>query len=1096
MKKTILTIALLFLFSGIGWGQVSLNDASKITIDFTTTVNGVNEGAFAGTGFSPTPATGQLNSNAWAVTGLSDGVLNFGGTNTSGDYARGRSTGGVTTRGLYAFEVGTSNYALGFQAIGSDFTPGTITLKITNNTGKVVTDLAIAYNIWEYNDQERSNSLNFSHSADNSTYTDISGLNYTTTQAADASPAWASTNKSTTISGLNIADGVSYYIRWSSDDVGGSGSRDEIAIDDIEITPTLGAANPATKLAITSISPSVPSVGTPFDVTVQAQDSGGLPANVSSAVDITLTRDGGTGALGGTLTGTIADGTNEVTISGVTYNTAELGVTISAADDASNLTAGTSAAFEVLAAADQLVFEQVPGIGFKAQSLNRFRVVAQRSGDGSTDLNYTKDITLSKASGPGTIGGTLTKTAVAGVVTFDDITFDTDGDYTIQATDGSLTGAVSSTITISSPDFVEDFSNSNATGGYRDDSFVGNDGIIWNYIESRDENGDANNSGIAGKAIMLRKSSDNSKIISNSISGGIGDFSVKLYKGFTGSGDRQVELFVNGESQGASTAFDDYNMHAFTVNNINVSGDIVIEIKNITGNQIIVDDIAWSKYDIGTYNVTVDGTEGWRMLSTPVSDGKYSDLLGSIWTQGFSGANYTSGAANVQTFNVGTESFGPISNLTDAMPSGQGFITYVYSDDDYDGTPEGFPKTLSLSGTENSGNVATTLNSGAEGWSLVGNPYASIIEWDVLYSNSTDLKGTVYVYDHGYDPIEANSGDDVLANEEAGGGYRTWNGTAGSLKDGKIATFQGFWTQNAATITTGPVLTFTEAAKSVSGNTFYKQSTQSASFRMIAQMGGLVNDAYFSFTNEGEIGKDNYDGLKLSPLDHTDHLSLSTMVDGELMDINNLPFDLKEDVEFPLEVNFFRKIDGGYAAKGGEVTLRATDLKNIPDNWRIVFNNYNTGETLDLREQQSCTFQIANKAKMVKEKTAFSVLSPVSVTREKSLGSSGFSITIRPEGVSVETEPNEQPEQFSLEQNYPNPFNPSTRIQYSVAENGPVTLTIYNVMGQQVETLVNKAQSTGTYRVSWNAANMASGIYYYRLQAGNQILTRQMTLIK
>src|SRR5690554_505256 len=142
----------------------------------------------------------------------------------------------------------------------------------------------------------------------------------------------------------------------------------------------------------------------------------------------------------------------------------------------------------------------------------------------------------------------------------------------------------------------EDFTNSTAGSGYTDGSFIGNNGIEWTYVESRDGDGDSNNSGINLPALMLRRSSDDSKITSSSIPNGIGDFSVKLYKGFTGSGNRQVELFVNGASQGTSTAFNDYDEHIFEVNNINISGDFTIEIKNITSAQIIVDDITWTCY--------------------------------------------------------------------------------------------------------------------------------------------------------------------------------------------------------------------------------------------------------------------------------------------------------------------------------------------------------------------------------------------------------------------------------------------------------------------------------------------------------------------
>lgn len=137
----------------------------------------------------------------------------------------------------------------------------------------------------------------------------------------------------------------------------------------------------------------------------------------------------------------------------------------------------------------------------------------------------------------------------------------------------------------------ESFANSNATGSYADNSFVGDGGITWTYVASRNAN---NTAGVTLPAVMLRRSSSDSKITSSTISGGIGNFSVKLYKGFTGAGNRQVELFINGESKGTSVAFDDFDEHVFSVSGINVSGDIVIEIKNITEKQVIVDDISWT----------------------------------------------------------------------------------------------------------------------------------------------------------------------------------------------------------------------------------------------------------------------------------------------------------------------------------------------------------------------------------------------------------------------------------------------------------------------------------------------------------------------
>lgn len=145
----------------------------------------------------------------------------------------------------------------------------------------------------------------------------------------------------------------------------------------------------------------------------------------------------------------------------------------------------------------------------------------------------------------------------------------------------------------------EDFTNSNAGSGYGDGSFVGNDGVTWTFLASRDANGDANGSGINLPALMLRRVADDSKVTSSEIPNGIGNFSVKLYKGFTGGGDRQVELFVNGVSQGTSVGFDDFDEHVFEVNDINISGNVVIEIKNTTSKQVIIDDVFWTAFGGG-----------------------------------------------------------------------------------------------------------------------------------------------------------------------------------------------------------------------------------------------------------------------------------------------------------------------------------------------------------------------------------------------------------------------------------------------------------------------------------------------------------------
>ncbi|MCW9066052.1 MAG: T9SS type A sorting domain-containing protein, partial [Ignavibacteriaceae bacterium] len=94
--------------------------------------------------------------------------------------------------------------------------------------------------------------------------------------------------------------------------------------------------------------------------------------------------------------------------------------------------------------------------------------------------------------------------------------------------------------------------------------------------------------------------------------------------------------------------------------------------------------------------------------------------------------------------------------------------------------------------------------------------------------------------------------------------------------------------------------------------------------------------------------------------------------------------------------------------------------------------------------------------------------------------------------------------QFSLDQNYPNPFNPSTKIKYSVPsviasetkQSQLVTLKVYDILGNQVATLINEEKPSGEYEVDFDAAGLSSGIYFYKLQAGSFVATKKMILLR
>jgi Secretion system C-terminal sorting domain len=88
------------------------------------------------------------------------------------------------------------------------------------------------------------------------------------------------------------------------------------------------------------------------------------------------------------------------------------------------------------------------------------------------------------------------------------------------------------------------------------------------------------------------------------------------------------------------------------------------------------------------------------------------------------------------------------------------------------------------------------------------------------------------------------------------------------------------------------------------------------------------------------------------------------------------------------------------------------------------------------------------------------------------------------------------PEVFSLSQNYPNPFNPTTVITYSIPEVSNVKLKVYDMLGREIKTLVNKEQNAGVYNIEFNAANLSSGVYFYKIEAGSFVASKKILLLK
>ncbi len=144
---------------------------------------------------------------------------------------------------------------------------------------------------------------------------------------------------------------------------------------------------------------------------------------------------------------------------------------------------------------------------------------------------------------------------------------------------------------------LETFENYNHDESYLTSDFIGNNNITWNYVMSKNAFG---NFEIDAEGLVMKTNSENSACFSGTISGGIANFSVQFRKAHIGTGERQIEVFINDISKGMSQILnDDENLgiiENFEIENINIEGDFTIKIKNIKEDQVTIDNISWTNY--------------------------------------------------------------------------------------------------------------------------------------------------------------------------------------------------------------------------------------------------------------------------------------------------------------------------------------------------------------------------------------------------------------------------------------------------------------------------------------------------------------------
>jgi hypothetical protein len=471
------------------------------------------------------------------------------------------------------------------------------------------------------------------------------------------------------------------------------------------------------------------------------------------------------------------------------------------------------------------------------------------------------------------------------------------------------------------------------------------------------------------------------------------------------------------------------------------------------------------------------GTEGWRMISSPVQSATFSDFFGDFWMQGIPGSDDPGGGETLFGWN---ESGGGSFNVPDGMSStltpGQGYIVYVFEDDEYStpGIQGGFPKVVSTNGTENSGTVNVSVSANdtgsdgitdEEGWNMLGNPFGSDVSvtaiLNALESVHDSVNTNVYIWDH-----QAGDGN---------GGWKTKSN--GDL----LAPFQAFFVRFTEPFSSTDVSFNKSSLEANQGTDFFKNVAEESFYFDLELHGEQYYDAYtVEFSEKGSTALDRYDAYKLFSL-NPNSINLYSTLSNNRLQKNVMPRELDSKLEIPLSFD----VNGR-----NNLTFRWNNLKELPNNWQVMLIDKEIGREIDLRRSETYNFSILSSQdrqnKTIGENNLLN-------KRKEGDEQSRFVLSVNP---NVNAGQTDLPSSVKLNPNYPNPFNPTTTIPYEIAEDAEVKLTVWNMIGQKVATLVDGMVEAGTHEEPWNASNMPSGIYIARFEVGNEVYTRKMTLIK
>lgn len=458
--------------------------------------------------------------------------------------------------------------------------------------------------------------------------------------------------------------------------------------------------------------------------------------------------------------------------------------------------------------------------------------------------------------------------------------------------------------------------------------------------------------------------------------------------------------------------------------------------------------------------ITMTNLAGWRMLSAPVENFPIENLSAFTAIQGIENGY----SANLYTSYSGTDWVKP-NTMSDSLEAGNGFITYFFNNNNA-GSSE-LPITLRASGSIPNTDVTINLHTNGNKFNLIGNPFNSTIDWSQIQVNSGALTSSV---GHIWDP---ESGDYI---------------TTTALSD-KVAAWQGLMVQNnTAPSITIPLNAQTSGGLIANGDLLFKKPTiERDVYHLVFEhkQGEKIskNHLVIVFDENAQIGLDELEAEKLWPLSYSDKLFAFTS--EELYQNENgfaqSSFPVNQD---KLELDI--KELGNFT---GDFNVSIKKLSQSSSHHRMfTLVDIQHDSTVHFVENEVFTFKGMAFQSKINDSQKMLTVQNNGITRFK-LQSLLINQTSNQESQSI-------PNQFKVYQNFPNPFNPTTNIKYEVSFSGNVSISIYSVLGEFIVQLENEFKTPGQYELQFDASNLSSGIYFYKVDSkyGSKIM--KMMLIK